>query len=863
MAKITTSNSERVFSIKRWRGVNENPDGDTKLKLGEASVMQNYKVTSDGSLQKRPGSLNVAGLMKEYTVAEGPDSQELFYDGLTPSTSLEMYPAVSVSDTGLLSLSGQSSVVTYANHTDHVGLYFEDEVGKIWRFAGVDYDDGVVEGKQQYRWDKWSCTSKTTTTYRYRQSDWEFYRSWNVIAGEGHSGYNSYSFNSLTGVFAGAGGSKIISYGQTGTVYEIKSGGSSVRRNVVTSAGTGFVVTYHDKTATGPHASTSTSYSKGSSLLGHVYGESGAYPEDGHQVVDGTRYWFDNRVVLDGYSWLFVPVEADFNRSDDVVRGIWSGYVDGAEHIVAACNGYLWALSVDPQTELWEKDEIGTLDTSERVSFFGFSDKLYVLNGTQYKVWDGTGYGDVKGYRPIVAVAAPPAGGGTTLEQVNKLTAAKRQWFSPAGSAKEFQLRETDIQSVDWVKENGAVVDASGYTADLTAGKVTFNSAPSDGTNTVEIAWTGKSDDRSAVLAMTHCELYSGTTDNRVFLYGDGTNRALYSGLEHETGLPTAEYFPDLNVMHVGGANTPITSLVRHYNRMLAFKEDSAHSIYYDTITLEDGTTTAGFYISPVNRGIGNVAKGQVALVENHPRSLDGRSLYEWVATSTSGNVTGDQRNAKRISQRIETTLGKFDLSETLAYYDKINHEYYLLYNGWMLVQNTETDAWYVYDNLPATAMIVHKGDIYFGTNDGYIRRMSRDYLHDNGEKIVCYWESGSMDFGADHMRKYSPYLWLGIKPEAYGEINVTVQTDRQDDYSSEDVLSNYTGTSASGFFSFFDLDFTRLSFNLSSKPQTDRLKIKVKKFVFYKLIFSSSSNNTTATVTSANISVRFMGKVR
>lgn len=863
MAKITASSNERVFSIKRWRGLSESPDGDTKLKMGEAAVMQNYKVTSDGSLQKRPGSQNVAGLMKAYTVTEGADSQELFYDSVSPVTSLELYPTVSVSDTGLLSLSGQESVVTYANHQEHVGKYLQDEVDRFWRFSGIDYDDGISDGDQQYRWDKWNCVSKTTTTTTYGQSDWSFWSSLDMEAGQTVSGYNSYYFNSRSGKFLGQLGQKTIAYGQAGTVYTPLQSGKELRRAVVAHEGGRWRVTYYGRVPTGPTTTKTTTYSKGGSLLGTVQGGADDYPEDGHQVVGGTRYWFDNRVILDGYSWRFNPVTADFNRTDDVVRGIWSGYVGGEEYIVAACNGYLWRLSVDPQADLWEKDEIGPLTTDERVSFFGFSDKLYVLNGTEYKVWDGAVFSNVQGYRPVVAVATPPSGGGTTLEQVNKLTGAKRQWFSPAGSETVFQLRETDIASVDWVKENGGLLETSDYTVDLALGRVTFSAAPDDGTNSLEIAWTGKVSDRQAVLAMTHCELYSGATDNRVFLYGDGTNKAIYSGLEHETGLPTAEYFPDLNVMHVGSANTPITSLVRHYNRLLAFKEDSAHSVYYDTITLEDGSATAGFYISTVNRGIGNIAKGQVTLVENHPRSLDGRSLYEWVATSTSGNVTGDQRNAKRISQRIEATLGRFDLSETLAYYDKINHEYYLLYNGWMLVQNTEADAWYVYDNLPATAMIVHKGDIYFGTDDGYVRRMSRDYLHDNGEKIVCYWESGSMDFGADYMRKYSPYLWLGIKPEAYGEINVTVQTDRQDDYSNEDVLSNYTGSSASGFFSFFDLDFTRLSFNISSKPQTDRLKIKVKKFVFYKLIFSSNSNNTTATVTSANISVRFMGKVR
>jgi hypothetical protein len=42
-----------------------------------------------------------------------------------------------------------------------------------------------------------------------------------------------------------------------------------------------------------------------------------------------------------------------------------------------------------------------------------------------------------------------------------------------------------------------------------------------------------------------------------------------------------------------------------------------------------------------------------------------------------------------------------------------------------------------------------------------------------------------------------------------------------------------------------------------------NNMKIKVKKFTYYKLIFSSNSNNTTATITSADIRVRYMGYVR
>ena len=83
---------------------------------------------------------------------------------------------------------------------------------------------------------------------------------------------------------------------------------------------------------------------------------------------------------------------------------------------------------------------------------------------------------------------------------------------------------------------------------------------------------------REKVLAMKYSELYNGTNENRIFLYGDGTNTVIYSGLD-ENGQPTAEYFPDLNECRIGSDVSPVKALVRHYNRLLVFKDNSTYSI--------------------------------------------------------------------------------------------------------------------------------------------------------------------------------------------------------------------------------------------------------------------------------------------
>ena len=540
------------------------------------------------------------------------------------------------------------------------------------------------------------------------------------------------------------------------------------------------------------------------------------------------------------YEWSFCAASASSNDSDTVVRGLWSGFVAGQEVLCAACNGYLWQLSRGEDGS-WSKTACGTIDTDEDVFMFGFSDSLYLLNGSQYRVWNGTALTDVGGYRPLVAVSVPPEGGGTTLEQVNKLTGARRVRVSPDGTATVFHLPEQNLASVDYVQYVASGTDITSYDVSLTDGTVTIAPAPAEGTNSIEIGYSVTEDTAAEIRAMRYAELYNGSQDTRVFVYGDGTNRCFYSGIDYD-GLPRADYFPDLNVAHVGDENTAITAMIRHYDRLLCFKLDSAWAIGYSQVTLADGWVTAGFYVAPINRSVGNCAPGQAVLVENRPRTLDGRSVVEWKSTSSSGNINGDERNAERVSQRVDETIRTFDLATAKTFYDKYAHEYYVIgADGTALVHGIDADAWYVYTNFAAKCLINYMDELYFGTADGYLRHFSTQYFSDEGEAIDAYWESGSMPFAADFRRKYSAMLWVGIRPDDNGYLEVSAKTDRKTDFA---------------VYSFSTADAAQV-------PEMNRIKLKAKKFTYYNLILANNTSDRTATVVSVDIRVRGTGYVR
>ncbi len=534
------------------------------------------------------------------------------------------------------------------------------------------------------------------------------------------------------------------------------------------------------------------------------------------------------------------------------VYGVWRGIAGAYEHILASFGGHIWDIDAKNGTA---KDK-GSAPMGE-VSFFGFGGKVYLLGGGEYKSWDGgtdTAFATVEGYVPLIQTATTPKGEGTLVETVNRLTGKRRVQFSPDGTATVFQLPEKGINEVSSVKSGGEPV--TNCTMDLENGTVTFTAAPAAGTNTVEIEYRKGDGARSEVTGMKYSELFNGATDTRVFLYGDGTNRAVYSGVPFATGRASAEYFPDLYELTVGESNTPLTALVRHYSRLMAFKTDSAWAILQGEIGLADGGSTAAFYVQPVNRQFGNEAPGQVRLLENNPLTMDAGSVYQWRSGSSYASyISNNENNAKRISDRVASTLKDFDLKKVLTANIKADHEFWFLHGTRALILNYANDSWYLYDGLPFSRIVEHEGTVIGFSDNGAVVEFSQKYRSDNGAPIDCYAATGAMDFDRDWLLKYSPMIFVAMQPASNARIKVTVETNRRSDYPEKTV--------AYSLATFLHVDFNHFSFATNRKPQVKKVKMKVKKATFYRLIFKSNSASATATVIETDIRLRYAGNVK
>lgn len=746
MAKITSGSEEKVFRISEWLGMNENPDGDTRLKLGEAAVMRNFKITRDGSLQKRPGLSSLSFVVQYYRWFGG---------------------------------------------SGHITIETEEPKLEVYMSPSVDKNTGEVT-----LGETWLLESD----------------------------------------------------------FEMGSQGEFVFSNIYVA-------------------------------------EDGRY----YEALYCTQ---NSKTGL--YEWELGGVEVGLFSVKKPVRYLWSGYIGGEYRLMGVLNGRLAELHDGDSFVFRYIGQFGFASDKWNVSMFGFADKLYICTSgpgfdIRYYYWDGVkdSVELVEGYWPVVAISISPANGttpaGTLYERANLLTDVRKIWISPEADLPNRYILPEEIRSISSIQYIKSLVDGEvAKTSDYKIIDLSYQGhvvpaiefgdtdtaaaflGKNYGINTVEICYKTKRTDDYGLAAVfpeggrVSVEQFNGTTDNRIFLCCDKSNQVYYSGLDYN-GQPRADYFPDLNVVTVGESTDPVTGLIRHYSRLIVFKQNSTYAIQYGTLGLADGTTTAAFYCTPINKQIGNEAFGQVHLVLNSPRTLHGKSLYEWHNNSSySSNLSVDERQAKRISDRIYRTLGSFDFSQCYCYDDNDNQEYYICYNKMALVHNYARDAWYYYDNFDVTCMVNFDGELYAGDSQGRFNLVSRTNRTDNGEEITAYWESGSEAFGKEFMRKYSSTIWVTLKPENRSRVVVTAVTDRNGNLE-EDVLSPPLAeyTIAASLATFSDADFRAWSFNTSRVPKIFRSKLKAKKFVYYKLIFKQDGTDTTATIVSADVKIRFTGQAR
>lgn len=501
------------------------------------------------------------------------------------------------------------------------------------------------------------------------------------------------------------------------------------------------------------------------------------------------------------------------------IRGQWYGILNETQTHVIATGGKLYTVAEGVLTEIGELTDAVT-------SFFFFDDALYILNGSEYLKYTGTGDADsFDGYIPTVYVSGQPDGtGAVAYEPINFLNGKRVQTFNGNESSTLYKLAETGNTSIIEVLVNGVATTA--YTANATYDQITFTSAPSEGLDNVSIKYQHDNGNASEVTKQTNARLYGGKNDNRVFLFGSG-NRILFSDLAG--GMPSAEYFPVYNTMDVGSTQYAVTGLSVQYDRMLIHKERGTWWTQYDYDT---ELLTANFPVYPLNDNIGSSHKGTEQIVENNPFVIYNKHVYQFVASNVR-----DERNATYMSQRIQPLLDELSFDNVLTYDNEDDGEYWIVLGNKAYIYSYRLDVWfYYYFANTITSIRLVDGKITVGTSTGNLMVFD-DSLTDNGELINSFVETGWMDYGVSNVQKFLNFMWVQILPTTNTSAQVYYQVDR----GSPELIKEIGYRN----ISFTDMDFSDFSFLMNYNPQGFRLKPKAKKFVYIKISIINNKDDS------------------
>lgn len=429
----------------------------------------------------------------------------------------------------------------------------------------------------------------------------------------------------------------------------------------------------------------------------------------------------------------------------------------------------LYRASIDVTELLYEG-----LNEAKSQSFI-YDDVFYLKDGLHYLKYDGNAIGDVVGYIPTTSIARKPMGGGTTYEDVNMLSAYRKNSFLADGVSFSFFLDTINIDTdyVPVVTVDDTVVATSTYTVDYEEGSITFKNTPpsaplTDGQDNVVIQF------KKAVPEYTECieKCYLlQVFDNRVFFSGNPD----HPNMVWNSSLNDPSYVSDLDYYKEGMDTAAVRGLVAGNNALWVFREpsDANTTVFYHTPALDEeyGKVYPSAHSSITTGCVGAAVNFNDDIVFFSDRGMEG----------ISGDVTTEQAVAHRSS------LVDRKMTSEAEYKDMVLAEW----NGYLLVfignsvyladsramfqneNHLEYEWFYWHIDHDVKCATVKDGILYLGTSDGVYT------LSDMEANIESYWVTPLDKF--KNPNKLKTTNKRGCIGEATGDISVYAKLEDTD----------------------------------------------------------------------------------
>lgn len=519
---------------------------------------------------------------------------------------------------------------------------------------------------------------------------------------------------------------------------------------------------------------------------------------------------------------------------------IWAVHRIGEETLVHA----------GEQLYRWDGGEgfeaLGKMAAARSRSFI-FDEKLYLLDGVTYQVYDGVSLAPVSesAYVPTVIISREPTGGGTTYEALNLLG---RKWTETFLGTAEDTVYQLTAQELDEDEVTAEVLNSDGewvsqkegedFAVDRAEGTVTFALAPglSPVTGMDNVKITAAKTREGYAETINGCTLAAvfgvGGAPDRVFLTGNPNK----PGVDYYSGFEDPTFFPDIGYTKLSRDGAEIVGYAVLNNALAAFlKNDTVgRNVVVRTGSLdEDGE--ALFRITNTIIGQSAIATDTFVRTDKEPLFLTDRGVYAITAEELTGEKYSQERSyyiksaiteAKNMDKAVGVVFRDF-------YVLALDGTLYLLDLQQKVYEKNSPYSSYQYEcyyfpNISATALWVVDNVLYFATAEGKLRVFYEDAespgsYNDDGAAIDAYWETA--DFDGQALYNAKTFTGVAVRLAAAVKTGVKIYAQKRGLWSS--VFDAETKTR---FFEWSYIDFAKLSFSTDRTPRTLWRKIKIKK---------------------------------
>lgn len=274
------------------------------------------------------------------------------------------------------------------------------------------------------------------------------------------------------------------------------------------------------------------------------------------------------------------------NEYDNTIWGVFFYKVGNKEMKLVHCGTKLYRELDGERTELFT-------GLNPRKSYdFVDNNIWYLKDGINYLKYDGQTLSQVENsaFIPTTTISRNPLGGGTPFQDVNMMSAYRKNSFVGDGESKTYHLDtkglDTGTNTVTAVVDGTILNETTDFEVNRPDGIITFKVAPSkpltDGQDNVVI--TFKKTVAGYMDRIKKCTLLQ-VFDNRVFFSGnqDYPNTVWHSSLNDPT------YCSDLDYYNEGLDLSPVKDMVAGNNALWVFKEPSQANttIFYHNPTID------------------------------------------------------------------------------------------------------------------------------------------------------------------------------------------------------------------------------------------------------------------------------------